>query len=128
MNGVVLDAYTAWTIATMGIFDVISAVFPTITIPQSALDELNILSFETPTDQKPQMTIAWHNGEFVRQELSPESVEARKKFIDNVIVEVRKNCRVEPVSAPDQRTEIESTLTDTFDAHVLGPVDKLFHP
>ena len=62
------------------------------------LDDLNILAAEAPTGQKPQMSIAWHNGEFVRIEISAEELKARKKYLDDIVVEVKKNCEVEPVN------------------------------
>lgn len=117
--GVVLDAYTAWTVATMDVFDILDAVFGKVIVPQSVIDELHILKGRDEPLTERFMTIAWHDGQFFRYEATQKEIEARAHFISEQIKKVENNCQIESVAAPDSPTELATLLTQAFGAHVL---------
>ncbi|MBR1041187.1 hypothetical protein JQ593_18240 [Bradyrhizobium viridifuturi] len=118
--GVVLDTYTAWTVATIDAFDVLLAVFGKIVIPRSCIDELRALRDNNEFGgQGRSMTIAWHDGQFIRQEHSHEETETRRGFISAQIDKIEKHCETVPGAAPDTRSELASMLTETFGTDVL---------
>ncbi|MCI4679003.1 hypothetical protein K9U39_17930 [Rhodoblastus acidophilus] len=117
--GAVLDTYTAWTAATMDILDVLAAVFGRLTVPQSALDELRIIHEKDARPAERAMTIAWHNGQYFRQEFTKEDIEARHRFIGEQIQKIESVCQVAPNAAPDAPTEIAVLLTESFGSHIL---------
>ena len=117
--GAVLDTYTAWTLATMDALDVLVAVFGTVLVPQSVVDELRSLCDKEERSDGPSMTVSWHNGQFFRQEHTPEDNRARRRFIGEQVDKIEKACAIEPSIAPDVPTEIASFLTETFGSHVL---------
>ena len=65
------------------------------------------------------MTVAWRDGQFYRQEHSPEDVAAKRTFILEHITKIEEACDVVPATAPDAPTELARTITDIFDSHVL---------
>jgi len=117
--GAVLDTYTVWTVATMDAFDVLKTVFGTIIVPQSTIDELRILRDKQDLTGRPSLTVAWHNGEYIRQEHTPEDVAARRNFIAEQLVKIETACEVRPATAPDDPSEVASLVTGMFDTHVL---------
>lgn len=117
--GAVLDTYAAWTVATMDAFDVLKAVFGTLVVPQSVIDELRILRDKQESTGRPSLTIAWHNGQYIRQELSPEDVATRRTFIAEQLAKIEAACEVRPATAPDDPSEVASLVTGMFDTHVL---------
>jgi hypothetical protein len=120
--GAVLDTYAAWTAATTDTLDVLQDVFGKLVIPRSCLDELRSLRERDGLyGDGRQMTIAWHNGQFIRQEFTREDIQKREQFIAEQIQKIEKACEVRPGAAPDSPSELASTITDTFGSDVLDP-------
>jgi tetratricopeptide (TPR) repeat protein len=118
--GAVLDTYTAWTVATMDAFDVLVAVFGKLVIPRSCIDELRGLHDRDQFGgQDRSMTIAWHGGQYIRQEHTREEMETRRDFISAQIAKIEEHCEIIPGAAPDTPSELASMLTKTFGTDVL---------
>ena len=123
-TGAVLDAYAAWTAATMDILDILRAVFGKLVLSQSCMDELrSLVDRQEFGSGGRSMTIAWHDGRFVRQEFTAEDNRARNAFIKSQIAKIEDACEVVASSAPDEPSELASMLTDTFGADVLDSAD-----
>jgi len=65
------------------------------------------------------MTIAWHDGQYIRQEHTRADIEARRNFISAQIAKVEEHCEIIPGVAPDTPSELASMLTETFGTDVL---------
>ena len=117
--GAVLDTYTAWTAASMDVFDILIAVFGTLVVPRSTLDDLQTLKEVGKFRAGESITIAWHNGQFIKQEYSKADIEARSRYIDEQIAKIELNCTVLPSSAPDSPTQLATAVTTNFGPHVL---------
>lgn len=118
-GGAVLDAYAAWSVATMEAFDILQKVFGTLVVPQSVIDELRALRDKHEVDGQPSLTVAWHNGEFIKQEHTPEDIAVRRTYIEEQIGKIEQACEVRPATAPDNPSEIALTITEVFDTHSL---------
>lgn len=120
-SGAVLDAYTAWTAATMNALDVLSGVFGPLHIPRSALDEIVLMRdrLAPPGGDGPLLTMAWQDGRFVRQDFTVEEVRARQAFVDDQIAKIEAACKVVPSVAPDEPTDFAKAITDIFGGAVL---------
>jgi tetratricopeptide (TPR) repeat protein len=116
-EGVVLDTYTAWTVATMDSFDILKGVFGNIVVAQSTIDEL--LALRDRLEVGPSMTVGWRDGQYIKQEHTPETIELRRSFISEQIWKIEANCDVQPATAPDDLSEEATLLTEVFGAHVL---------
>jgi tetratricopeptide (TPR) repeat protein len=122
--GAVLDTYAAWTTATMDIFDILEAVFGKLVIPRSSMDELRSLRERDDLGAGGRsMTMAWHNGQFVRQVLTREDIQVRDRFIAEQIAKIEKACEILPAAAPDTPSELAAMLTETFSTDVLDAAD-----
>ncbi|MBD3847380.1 MULTISPECIES: hypothetical protein [Bosea] len=118
-TGAVLDTYTAWTAATMDAFDVLRSVFGTIIVPQSVIDELRTVRDEQEVRAEPSMTVAWHNGEFIRQEHTAEETVARRSYIEEQMSRIEAACEIRPVSIPDEPSELAAVIYQSFGPHAL---------
>lgn len=124
VGGAVLDAYTAWTAATMDALDVLQAVFGRLVIPQSAMDELrSLLDRDGFGTGGRSMTIAWHKGQFIRQEFSAEENRSRDQIVREQIGKIESACEVVAAVAPDKPSELAAMLTETFGTDVLDAAD-----
>jgi tetratricopeptide (TPR) repeat protein len=117
--GAVLDAYTAWTVSTMDAFDVLEAVFGTLIIPQTVIDEIKNLRDEQDLTAARSMTMTWHNGQYIRQEHTAEDIAARRDYIVEQIARIEASCEVRPVAAPDHLRKIAVLINQSFGSHVL---------
>ncbi len=118
-SGAVLDAYAAWTIATMDAFDVLQSVFGKLIVPQTVIDEIRSLRDEQETTAERSMTMTWHNGQYIRQEHTAQDIAARRDYIVEQLARIEAACDVRPVVAPDHPSEIASLITQSFGSHVL---------
>ena len=118
-SGAVLDAYTAWTLSTMGAFDVLQSVFGELFIPQTVVDEIKNLRDEHDSVGESTMTVTWHDGQFVRQEHSAEDISARREYIVEQLSLIEAACSVRPVVAPDEPTDAAILITQSIDSHAL---------
>lgn len=123
-GGAVLDAYSAWTAATMDVLDVLQAVFGRLVIPQSSMDELrSLLERDGIGAGGRSMTIAWHKGQFIRQEFSAEENRACDQIVREQIGKIECACEVVAAVAPDKPSELATILTETFGTNVLDAAD-----
>lgn len=118
-GGAVLDTYTAWTVATMDAFDILGAVFGKVIVPQSSIDELRSLRDREDMTGGRTMTLAWHNGQFVRQVHTREDIKSRHRFISDQMEKIEKACQIEPSAAPDSPSEMAAMVTEAFGSDVL---------
>ena len=117
--GAVLDTYAAWTVATMDAFDVLQSVFGKLVVPQSTLDELRIKKERDELLRVGSMTVAWHDGKYIAQEHTQESIDQRVRYVGEQIEKIERHCTVLPVEVPDEPSDLASLLLSRFDEHVL---------
>ena len=121
-SGVVLDTYTAWLSVILDLIPVLKNLFARIAIPQSVIDELIAWrqEYESHGDE-PIQTIGYKDGQYFREEVSPDRVAAAIRTIQSAIDQLRSNFEVVPAVIPDLASEFEQKL------HSLGG-SEMFHP
>lgn len=120
-GGAVLDTYAAWTAASMDVLDVVEKVFGSLQVARSTIDELLMLRehFQIRGDGGSQLTVAWRDGQFFREEHSTEEVQAHRASIEEQIAKIERYCEVVPSAAPDNPSELAIEITEMFDEMVL---------
>jgi hypothetical protein len=72
-NGAVLDEYTAWTAAEMGVLDLLKSWFGTLITPSSTIASIDrVISREEESLGQESMSVAWRDGQFIRVEATDE--------------------------------------------------------
>ncbi|MBI1182363.1 MAG: hypothetical protein GC201_17615 [Alphaproteobacteria bacterium] len=118
-GGAVLDAYTAWTVATLDAFEELRAVFGFLIIPQSCIDEIKSLKDGQEIAGESMMTIGWHNGEYIRQEYTLEDIALRNEYISKNIKHIEGACDVQPVVIPDDPSEAAILISQSLGSNIL---------
>lgn len=118
-KGGVLDTYTAWTAATMDILDTLKSIFGSLLVPLSTINELKSLRDSYISNGQPQMTLAWHDGKFIRQESSPEETDRNHAFISEQISKIESICTVKPAAMPDSLDEQLYRLVDVLNPYIF---------
>lgn len=118
-SGAVLDTYTAWTVSTMGAFDILESVFGDLLIPQTVIDEIKSIREDLPVKPDGAMSVAWHDGEYIRHEYKSEDIAARHDFLSEQLTQIQSVCDVRPIVAPNHPTELATTISQSFGSHVL---------
>ena len=110
-SGAVIDAFTAWHAATLGVLPAIKERVGDIAIPANELGQLKAMREEwTGDDEGDSMSMDYREGEYVR---FVETAEDRKRRLDRVtelIAAVEGSCAVEPLQSPDRLSEIGEKL------------------
>lgn len=120
-RGVVLDAYTAWTVATMELFPVLKSVFGIIRLPESAISELRGLRRRFSDRDGESLTLGWADGEFFGSRMSAEETAGQLVQLDGFIAALEQNCEIVPVEAPDVLKPVEEAIALNFGCQVLDP-------
>ncbi len=121
--GAVLDAYAAWTAATLDVLDVLVAVFGRLVVPRSAMDELRMMQDGEVPRRARSMSVRYVDGSYVAQETTAGEREGRGRYIDGIISRIEAACSIEAAVAADRPSELAATMTATFGSHVLDVAD-----
>lgn len=120
-RGVVLDTSTAWTVASLDAFDVLKAIFNTVVVSRSTIDELRILKSRFELTAETSMSFAYRNGEFHAEEISANDREERSRHIEEQIAQIEAACDVQPIALLEQPSELARFIHQTFGPHTLDP-------
>lgn len=121
-QGAVIDAYTAWTISTLGAFGAIKDVFGEVRLAQSCFDEITKLLVEAENKEANSFSIHWKEGQFFRDQLTSEQLAAQVSFLRDLHADVSENCKIVPCEAPNEIPEVSRGLIKNFASDLLDPV------
>lgn len=119
--GAVLDTYTVWTVAVLGLFGVLKGVFNRLVIPRSVLHELREFLGEEEFGEHQSMSIDWRDGEFYRHIHTREEFEARRDFVREKIELIERECQIVAVDAPASTDGMADKLAEMFGPEPLNP-------
>ncbi|MBY3495345.1 tetratricopeptide repeat protein [Rhizobium laguerreae] len=127
-SGAVLDSYTAWTAATLGVLPALKTLFGSLHIPHSVKDDILLFrGFDEPSGRRT-LSVSYENGQFVKHQITRNQVTQRRKVISGYLQEIEKHCEIMPVAAPpiegegvEERTEVLDTAITLFGGGVLDP-------
>ncbi|MEH0291757.1 hypothetical protein V6R98_02460 [Agrobacterium sp. CCNWLW71] len=119
--GAVLDTYTAWTVAVLGLFGVLRDVFNRVVIPRSVLHDLQAFLGEEEFSERQSMSMVWRDGQFYRHIHTREDFEARRDFVREKIELIERECQIVAVDAPASTDGLADKLAEMFGAEPLNP-------
>lgn len=112
----VLDAYTAWLLETLGVLDAIKDVFPKLTVPASALDEFGEIIENLGRSPDGRRSMAEHEDGFVLEEHSADEVARQAQLIQSISSKIASVCDVVGIEVP---SKIDRELVRL--ANFMGP-------
>ena len=129
----VIDLITLMNIYVLKIHDIVVETFGKLGIAQSTIDEIQQKIYEIHGMQGHSlMVMSYEKDQYIRREITEEELKRKSEHLENMIVWIRENCEVLPVSAAgnmgrNQRDELEKLLGKSFHDTVLlaSETDKL---
>lgn len=110
-RGAVLDAYTAWVAAEIGILPVLKRWFGTLRTPASTMAMIDrMIRREGDGRGRRQMTISYQGGQFYRNEVTDEFRDRQIGALTRVRDCIEQNCEVVQVLVPDDISETTESL------------------
>ena len=121
----VVDLITLMNIYVLEVHDIVVETFGKLGIAQSTIDDIQQKIYEIQGMQRRSlMTVGYEGGQYIRREIT--------EYLENLLVWIRENCEVLPVSAVgnmdrEQREKREKLLGKSFHDTVLlaSETDKL---
>ena len=122
-KGAVLDFYTAWVAAEMGILDILKAWFGRLITPQSTIEAIDrLMAREEEGRGQRMMTVGWHNGQFLKQEITDDFIDQQVKALRTIRESILAHCEIARAILPNDLSELALKILDLIDAHTLDPV------
>lgn len=119
-RGIVLDPYTAWVSAEMGILSALADWFGTLHVPHSALSMIDrLLDQERGKLGQQQMSVSWVDGTFYRQEADDEHTRAQIALLEAGRAKIADACSVHHVLLPDEIGEAATKMLEMAGARFL---------
>lgn len=121
MDGVVLDEYTAWTVATMEGFETLNKVFGRLYIPQSCLDTITQMMLETMDRPEGGISVIWKEGQFWKDQPSRTDLEKSRSLFAKVRTDVEAHCEAVPIQCPDEVSPLTQQIIEHMPPSLLDP-------
>ena len=101
-SGVVLDPYTAWVAADIGVLSDLKAWFGNVLTPSSTISMIDrLIDRERENAGQSQMTIAWHDGQYFRQEITDADRDAQVANLTRIRDAIVANVEIREILVPD---------------------------
>jgi predicted nucleic acid-binding protein len=122
-KGVVLDEFTAWVAADMGILDILKSWFGRVLIPQAVIEAIDaLIEKERDNIGRQMMTVGWRDGQYVRHESTDEFVHQQIADLEKLKSEIVGSCEINAVVLPDSIGEFTTNVLKLIGAHALDPI------
>ena len=110
-SGAVLDAFTAWYAAELGVFPVLKGQLGSLAIPANELGRLQeMLDDPVGEADKETMSLTYQDGQYIRHIMTPEDRARQLEQIKSRLSAIKEACTVEPVVIPDDISDLGETL------------------
>ncbi len=122
-TGVVLDEFTVWVAAEMGILDILKAWFGRVLIPQVVIDAIDdLIEDERAGLGHRTMTVGWHDGQFLKQDVTDELIQQQVAALEKLKSDILEHCEPHSVVLPDGIGDFTTKVVKLIDDHALDPV------
>jgi len=98
-QGFVLDVTAALTVSMLGLTQRLKDTYPRLYVSQGTIDEVNKTLHARFGVRRPTMTLSKEGGRYVRREITPESHDEGKRFVDELRMFLLSKCETVPHEA-----------------------------
>ena len=110
-SGAVLDAFTAWHAAGLGVFSVLEERLGPLVIPANELHRLKEMATEHARGVDQETTsLSYRNGQYIGHVTTPDERAERLALIEFHLGSIEETCKMEPVVIPDNLPEAGEKL------------------
>lgn len=119
-SGVALDPHTAWVVAEMGLLPLLKDWFGVLHVPDSFTFMVErMIAREREGLGRKQMTVAFRDGTFWRDEVTDDVRRARIAALEGLRDQVAQHCSLSVVLVPDETSEMVDGLLELGGDHLL---------
>ena len=119
-SGAVIDAFTAWRAAELGVLPVLRKCLGSLLMPASEMAILQGMVQNTQdVSSREMMSLSYHDGQYFRHSITPEEQNDRLNKIKGLIADIEEACRIEAVVVPDE-------LPDSVEQILHSPAGNAF--
>ena len=121
----VIDLITLMNIYVLKVHDIVVGTFGKLGIAQSTIDDIQQKIYEIHGMQgRSLMAMSYEKDQYIRREITEDELKRKSEHLENMIVWIRENCEVLPVSAVgnmdrEQRNKLEKLLGKSFHDTIL---------
>ncbi len=121
-KGAVLDGFTAWRAAQLGLLPLLKEVLGPLSVPSSELDDLReLIALQKPDRAGQSMSASYRDGQFYREEISQDDRRRAAETFTAILADIEAHCDVAAVSMPDNLPEIAEALIESPGSDVIAP-------
>jgi tetratricopeptide (TPR) repeat protein/predicted nucleic acid-binding protein len=91
-KNVVIDILALFTLASLDKLNILKSLFGSIIVHQSTLDELLEIRDREGSSKKGYMSVGKINGQYIREEVTPQDIERKIHFLDKIIAFIKNEC------------------------------------
>jgi hypothetical protein len=122
-KGAVIDEYTVWTAAEMGILGVLKAWFGALSTPSSTIASIDrLIRREEEVLGQQSMSIGMRDGQFIKFEATDEITRQQIVILQKLKDDIVAHCEVEQVLVPDELPEFAVIVVEQFGSRLLDAV------
>jgi tetratricopeptide (TPR) repeat protein len=104
--GAVLDAYTAWVCADMGLLEEMRSWFGALFLSQGVIDKIDqLIAREQATPGQEALSLSWLDGQFFRHVKDGDFVQSYVAALTSLREELLLHCEIVSVAMPDDINE-----------------------
>ena len=119
-SGAVIDAFTAWRAAELGVLAVLRKCLGVLLMPASEMAILQgMVQSREDLSSRETMYLNYHEGNYYPQIITPEEQTERLNIMKGLIADIEKECRIEAVVIPDK-------LPDAVQQIINSPTGEAF--
>jgi len=116
----VLDLYTAWVAAALGLLEPLKTAFGKLTVPRSVIDAIRQLHSDAESQFGGQsMSLGYHDGSFIRTVHTDEDTKAQQQMLEERRKAIETHCEILPIDAPSNLSPLVRAVVEKCGAHVL---------
>ena len=130
-SGALIDAFTAWKAAELGIFPTLKQCLGPLCIPASEMAIIHtMLQSKQFVSSRERTYLGYHEGEYFRHSVTPEEQGNRLTKMKGLIADIEEACNIKTVVIPDELPDtveqiLDSPVGDTFICAILAKEDNL---
>lgn len=97
-NAIVLDLSAMLTMNLLGLLDKLPLLFDCLIVPRPVIDELNEWLMPQVGESKPTMRVWKDEQGYMREDITIEMLESRRRFLEGILEFINNNATVVPVN------------------------------
>jgi hypothetical protein len=122
-RGAVLDLYTAWVAAELGILDILKAWLGRLLTPQSTTEAIDgLIAREREGRGQRMVTVGWDGKQFTRHVITDTFIDQQVAALQTIRDAITSHCEIVHVVLPNDLSELALKIFEMFGNEILDAI------